>query len=71
MREVVRNFGANVTHLADVESTAASIAFGATYRKPPEDTVTLCKVRIRDGVVMREGTKVKCRTCRLLAEADQ
>jgi len=66
MREIVRSFKSEQTHLADVESTHAAVAFGATYRRPPVGTRALCGVHIRDGVVMQEGTKVKCRTCSAL-----
>lgn len=67
MREVVRKFKSSHTHLADIEMATAALAFGKVYRKPPEDTVALCGVRIRDGVVMQSGTKVKCRACHHLA----
>jgi hypothetical protein len=67
-RQVVRNFGSNVTHLVDVNSTTAAVAFGVPYRKLPTDTRALCGVHIRDGVVMQAGTRLKCRACRLQAE---
>lgn len=68
MREIVRSFKSDNTHLADIESTTAAVAFGATYRRPPLGTKAICGVRIRDGVVMQTGTKVKCKTCRVLDE---
>lgn len=66
MREVVRNMGMHKTHLADVESTSGALSFGVPYRKPPTDTRALCGAHIRDGVVMQEGTKVRCSACRYL-----
>jgi hypothetical protein len=68
MREIVRSFKSERTHLADVESTQAAVAFGATYRRPPVGTKAICGVRIVDGVVMQAGATVKCPTCRVLAE---
>ena len=63
MRVVVRNFGSSKTHLADVTSTSGGLAFGKPYRKPPSSTRALCGVRIIDGVVMQEGTRLKCSAC--------
>jgi hypothetical protein len=68
MREIVRSFKSDRTHLADIESTHAAIAFGATYRRPPVGTRAICGVHIKDGVVMQTGSKVKCPTCKALAE---
>jgi hypothetical protein len=68
MRVIVRNLASNATHVADVESTSASVIFGATYQKPPVDTRAICGVKISDGVVMRDDTKIRCRTCRVLEE---
>lgn len=68
-RQIVRNFGANMTHLADVRSSNAAVAFGAHYAKPdPKTTYALCGVHIKDGVVMRPGTKLRCSSCRRLGE---
>lgn len=67
MREIVRNLGSNMTHLADVKSTTAAVLFGSVYRKPPAGTQALCGVRIRNGVVMQSGTTVKCPACRHVA----
>ena len=53
-----------MTHLADVDSTTAAVVFSSIYRKPPDDTVSLCGTHITNGVVMQEGTKVRCRFCR-------
>lgn len=68
MREIVRSFKSDRTHLADVESTTAAVAFGATYRRPPVGTKAICGVRIVDGVVMQTGSKVRCPTCKILGE---
>lgn len=62
-REVVRNMSHHRTHLADVEQTVSAVAFGASYRAPVPGTKALCGVEIKDGVVMEEGTPVRCRTC--------
>ena len=70
MRQVVRNLAAHETHVADVPWTSAAVQFGAPYRKPPPSTRALCGVHIRDGVVMREGTKVRCHACRYLSEKE-
>lgn len=64
MREIVRNFKAERTHLADVEQSVITMAFGATYRTPDPSTVALCGVKITDGVIMQTGTSVRCPTCR-------
>jgi hypothetical protein len=68
MKEVVRNMKSNATHLAEFDRTIAAVMFGAAYRMPPTDTVAYCGVRIKDGVVMRPGTKVKCNACRHLEQ---
>lgn len=70
-RRVVRNMGAEVTHLADLEGTLAAFFAGAAYRRPIPGTIALCGVAIKDGVVMREGSRVKCRACRFLAEGEE
>lgn len=62
-REVVRNLRSEQTHLADIDRSSGAVIFGKPYRKPPVDTQALCGVKISDGVVMREGTKTKCRAC--------
>ena len=67
MREVVRNLKSDHTHIADVTYTRTAFVFGKQYRQPdPSTTRALCGVRIIDGVVMREGTKVRCRACRFV-----
>lgn len=65
-REVVRNIGSNKTHVADVESSTMGSLIGKPYRRPDRATRALCGVSISDGVVMREGTKVRCSPCRYL-----
>lgn len=66
-RQVVRNYRHEMTHIAEVTAVTAAVAFGHHYSKPAVDTRALCGVHIRDGIVMREGTKVKCSSCRYLA----
>lgn len=63
-REVVRNLRSEMTHLADIDRSSGAIIFGKPYRKPPTDTKALCGVTISDGVVMREGSTLKCRACK-------
>lgn len=64
-KQVVRELYEQQTHLANVTQTHAAVQFGATYRMPdPASTRTFCDKPVKDGVVMREGTKVRCRVCR-------
>ena len=67
-REVVRNFGCEKTHLADVESETVAVAFARAYRHPDPSTKALCGVKINEGVIMLEGSVSRCKTCNMLAE---
>jgi hypothetical protein len=65
MRVVVRDFGSTRTHLADVESTTATLISGQTYLQPPDDTRALCGDHIYHGFVMSVPLeRVKCQECR-------
>lgn len=59
---VVRRLGSNKTHVAKVEIAFKGKVFGASYLDPGAVTAA-CGVKIHDGVIMRPGTKTKCRTC--------
>lgn len=66
-REVVRRFKSDTTHVADVDVDRITIGhFIQDYRRPADGTVALCGVKIKDGVIMREGSSVRCRACRHL-----
>lgn len=64
---VVRNLGSNKTHVAHVRG-ARTAWFIRPYWSPNEldQTVMACGVTFRrpiDVVIMRTGTKVRCRAC--------
>lgn len=64
--QVVRRMTSTVTHVADVKASTAALSFGKAYARPAPDTVALCGVHIKDGVVMQPGTTVRCPACRHL-----
>lgn len=67
--KIVRNLTANATHLMNVVDTHRGVSHGVGYDRPDRGSA-LCGRLIDDGVVMREGTKVRCRVCRFLDEHD-
>jgi hypothetical protein len=67
---VVRNFGSERTHLMRPTSISHAVVFGKDYRRP-DDGPALCGVRITDGVVMRDGSNLKCPTCRYAAASSE
>lgn len=66
--DVVRNFKSSQTHLAKRGVSTRARAFGGDYMRPDPKTKALCGVNIKDGVVMREGTRVVCSACRHIEE---
>lgn len=72
-RELVRNWGAERTHLVDVTGKGMNTVFGKSY-----ETVTigkaLCGTRLSGGnVIMQEGSSRRslCRTCRMLENEEE
>lgn len=63
---VVRRMRSDRTHVMRVGSMSTAMMFGATYKKPGEGWAE-CGVWITDGVVMQEGSKTRCVTCRRLS----
>lgn len=68
-RYIAREFGIETSHLIDTDAVTAGYAFGVTYRRV--DGPAVCGKTLRDGVVLPEGRRVKCRVCRALARKEQ
>lgn len=64
-RQTVRKLGFKTTHLVDVGVPVRAVDLGATYWSPGV-IPAICGVSIYHGVIMREGTPVDCRTCKVL-----
>lgn len=60
---VVRRLGSDRTHVARIGQVWRA-HFVADYWAPVDGTQAACGVRIpEEGVIMRTGTKVRCRAC--------
>lgn len=63
---VVRRMRSDRTHVMRVGSMSQAAIFGATYMQPGDGWAE-CGVWITDAVVMQEGSRTRCVTCRRLS----
>lgn len=60
---VVRNLGSGKTHVMEVHRQETMQVLGAKYQQP-YPALSVCGVKINDGVIMQPGTKVGCGPCK-------